>query len=164
MADQSDGLGRCPCCGAISGTTLAQSPALLAVCDVLVVRVLEAIGKLIIRWDRSRRDTDHRLHEVHTVWQPNAIPVPGKDRPLFDPPVEKSLQEAWDVIPAMLDNHGCCGVNSAQVTGMLDAYVRDLLITGTPHNLADLHYRFEAFLGIDLPPLTPAQHHTHAGR
>lgn len=167
MDDRADGLGRCPCCGAVSGTTLAQSPALLAVCDVLVVRALEAVGKIIIRTtDRSLRGPTETMprHEAHTVLRPQAVQLPGDTVPQFRPVVEKALHGAWDVVPAMLDTHGCCGVNSAQVTGMLDGYVRDLLITGTPHDLAKLHYRFEAFLGVDLPPLTPAQHRTHAGR
>jgi KaiC/GvpD/RAD55 family RecA-like ATPase len=35
---------------------------------------------------------------------------------------------------------------------MLDQYVRDLLVTGTPHDLEELRYRFQAKLGIEVPP------------
>lgn len=138
----------CPVCGAYSGATLSQAPALLAVCDVLVVRALEAVGKRIVRAERSRynRKGNKPWHEAHTIWTPD----PGM--------VNKGLEGSWDVIPAMLDNHGCCGVTSVQVQQMIDAYVRDLLITGTIHNMTDLRYRFEQFLGIPLvepEPYTP---------
>lgn len=138
----------CPCCGAITGTKLAQAPALLAVCDVLVVRALEAVGKRIVRSGgrsmfprvQGRRNA-RAWHLAHTVRKPDAEMV------------NTALDGAWDIIPAMLNTHGCCGVNTEQVTSMLDSYVRDLLITGTAHNLRDLRYRFEKYLGIPLPVL-----------
>lgn len=140
----------CPCCGSYggSGATLAQAPALLAVCDVLVVRALEAVGKQIVRSVRSRhRILDTRpMYAAHTIWRPE------------EPMVVRGLKGAWDVIPALLDHHGCCGVTSRQVSEMVDAYVRDLLITGTHHNLSDLRYRFETYLGVPLAepePYTP---------
>lgn len=135
----------CPLCGAYSSTTLAQSPALLAVCDVLVTKALEKVGKMLARnsgnRQRARVASTTPWHQVHTIVQPTP-----KD-------IDKGLHGAWDVIPAMLDNHGCCGVTSRQVESMVDAYARDLLITGTPHRLPDLRYRFERFLGIPLPDL-----------
>lgn len=150
----------CPCCGAYSGTKLAQAPALLAVCDVLVVRALEAVGKHIVRsGGRSRyrsiqgRRTARAWHLAHTL--PGCQP----DNEMID----RALEGAWDVVPAMMSVHGCCNVTVAQVTRMLDGYTRDLLITGTAHNLRDLRYRFEKHLGIPLPvlpmpysPVTPA--------
>lgn len=135
----------CPLCGAYGGATLAQAPALLAVCDVLVVRALESVGRRIVRaGDRSTRGSRFRQmgnrpwHEAHTLWRPTPEMV------------DKGLFGSWDVIPAMLDNHGCCGITSRQVTDMVDAYVRDLLITSKGHNMGDLRYRFETFLGIPL--------------
>lgn len=139
----------CPVCGAISGTLLAQPPALLAVCDVLVVQALAAVGKRIVRAERARYNQKGTKpwHMAHTLWQP--------DTGMTD----KALEGAWDVVPAFLDSHGCCGVTSRQVTMMLDKYVRDLLITGTPHDLGELRYRFESYLGIELAapskPYTP---------
>lgn len=131
----------CPVCGAYSGATLAQPSALLAVCDVLVVRALESVGKRIVRVDRSRfsRMNGKPWHLAHTIWQPD------------ESMMNKALHGAWDVVPAMLDSHGCCGVTSRQVTAMMDSYVRDLLITGTTHNLSDLRYRFENRLHVTLP-------------
>lgn len=135
----------CPLCGAYSGTTLAQASALLAVCDVLVVRALEAVGKRIVRADRSRfkRLGTRPWHFAHTIWTP--------DQTMTD----KGLAGSWDVIPAMLTNHGSCGATVAEVQSMIDQYVRDLLITGTPHRLDELRYRFERFLGIELEAAEP---------
>lgn len=133
----------CPCCGAYTGATLAVSSPLLAVCDVLVIRALEVAGKRIVRGERSRfRVLGTRpWHVAHTIWRPDQSHV------------NKSLQNAWDVIPALLDTHGCCGVTSRQITDMLDRYTSDLLLTGTPHNLTDLRYRFSTVLGIQVAPL-----------
>jgi hypothetical protein len=120
---------------------LSTASPLLAVCDVLVVRALEVAGKRIVRAERSRYRVlgTRPWHVAHTIWRPTPEHV------------TKSLQNAWDVVPAMLDSHGCCGVTSRQVTEMLDQYASDLLITATPHNLTDLRYRFESVLGISIP-------------
>jgi len=45
---------------------------------------------------------------------------------------------AWDVVPALLDNHGCPGVDSGRVVTLLDAYVSQLATHGAPHTLARL--------------------------
>lgn len=135
----------CPMCGSYGGETLAQAPALLAVCDVLVVRALENVGKQIVRHERNR----HRLlntrpyYTAHTVWKPDSFML------------DRGLRGAWDVIPALLDNHGCCGVTSRQVAEMVDSYVRDLLVTGTGHRLTELRYRFETYLGVPLAEPVP---------
>lgn len=128
----------CTCCGAPSDHD--QSEVLVAVCNVLVTKALETVGKWIVRIERSRFKAldaaNLRVHQAHTRW-----PVP-------DGIVDRALRGAWDVVPAMLDQHGCCGVESRAVVDMLDQYVHDLVITGTPHTLAELHYRFEARLGL----------------
>lgn len=147
-SSETEPVTACPCCGSITGTTLAQAPALLAVCDVLVVRALEAVGKHIVRADRHRYPAmrGRPWHTAHTLWRPE----PQR--------VDKGLQGAWDVVPAMLSAHGCCGVTARQITTMLDDYARDLLITGTQHDLSELRYRFESRLGIIVPapePYTP---------
>lgn len=141
---------RCQCCGGYtsSALALAQPPALLAVCDVLVIRALEQVGKRIVRVERSRfRTLNNRpWHTAHTIWRPE------------DTIIDKGLAESWDVIPAMMDVHGCCGVTSRQVTQMIDSYVRDLLVTGTAHSFHALHYRFERFLGVPVAvPSPPSQ-------
>lgn len=139
-------VGVCPVCGSYSGSVLSTASPLLAVCDVLVVRALEVAGKRIVRAERSRfRVLGTRpWHVAHTIWRPTQEHV------------AKSLTNAWDVVPAMLDAHGCCGITSRQVVEMLDKYASDLLITGTAHNLTDLRYRFESVLGIEIPE------HAHA--
>lgn len=134
--------GPCPVCGTYSLNPQAQSSALLGVCDVLVIRALETVGKRIVRVDRSRyqRLGGKPWHLAHTIWQPEASMI------------DKALLGAWDVVPPLLDVHGCCGITSAQVAGLLDQYCRDLLITQTGHDVTELRYRFEAFLGLVVPP------------
>jgi hypothetical protein len=75
-------------------------------------------------------------HVAHTIWQPE------------DDVVTKALRGAWDVVPALLGAHGCCGITSRQVADMLDSYVHDLVVTGTLHTLPELAYRFTDRLGL----------------
>lgn len=130
--------GVCPVCGGRSILPEGASSALVAVCDVLVVKALEQVGKWIVRAERSRYRTlgTRPWQAAHTIWQPG------------DAMVTKALRSAWDVVPALLDTHGCCGVTSRQVTHMLDEYVHDLTLTGTQHSIQELAYRFESRLGL----------------
>lgn len=139
----------CPVCGAYSILHERQTSALLAVCDVLVLKALEAMGKWIVRAERSRfRQLGTRpFFEAHTLWQPT------------DDVVSKALRGAWDVVPAMMDTHGCCDVTVRQVTEMLDSYVHDLAITGTQHRIEELSYRFTDRLG--LPVYLELSEHEH---
>lgn len=120
----------CPCCGAYRGTTLQTRAALLAVCDVLVTKALEAVGKRIVRSDRSRfaQLESRPWHLAHTLW-------PARE------PDMRGLDSHWLVIPALLEAHAS-GVTVEAVVDMVDSYARDLLITGTPHDLDNLRYRF----------------------
>ena len=128
----------CPVCGAYSLAPDAQTSTLVAVCDVLVLKALETMGKYIVRADRSRfRVLGTRpWYAAHTLWKAT------------DEIVDKALRGAWDVVPALLYQHGCCGVTTLQVVGMLDCYVHDLVITGTEHCTDELLYRFEAHLAL----------------
>lgn len=130
----------CPCCGARSLLPGDRTLALLAVCDVLVVKALETMGKWIVRQERSRHRAlgSQPMHTAHTIWQPD------------DTIVSKALRSAWDVVPPLLDSHGCCDLTSRQLTSMLDEYVHDLVITGTRHSLDELEYRFDSRLGLRL--------------
>lgn len=109
---------------------------ILVVCDVLVLKALEQMGKWIVRADRSRYRLlgDRPFWVAHTLWQPD------------DRTVDKALKNAWDIVPAVVEP--CCGVTHAQVATALDRYVHDLVITGTSHTLAELTYRLHR-LGID---------------
>jgi len=128
----------CPVCGAYSLAPEGDTSALLAVCDVLVLKALEAMGKWIVRIERSRHRAlgTRPFYLAHTLWPPS------------DDIVTRALRGAWDVVPALLDGHGCCDVTSRQVTEMLDSYVHDLVITGTAHQLPELAYRFTNSLGL----------------
>jgi hypothetical protein len=127
--------------------------ALLAVCDVLVVKALEKVGYWIVRAARER----HRVMGARPYYLAHTLyPVP-------DEIVDKALRGAWDVVPAMLDTHGCCEVTSRQVTELLDSYVHDLVITGTAHTQHEIHYRFTSRLGIGEAVTTHDDHdHDHA--
>ena len=129
----------CPCCGAFRGTTLQTRAALLAVCDVLAVKALEAVGKRIVRADRSRfaKLADRPWHLAHTLWP-------------ADEPDMRGLAAHWEVIPALLAAHSVEGVTVGAVVDMIDSYARDLLITGTPHDLDGLRYRFARYLGLEV--------------
>jgi len=105
-----------------------DATALVAVVDVLVVKALEAVGKRIVRQDRARfnRLKGRPFHEAHVLWPTDIITV------------GKATRGAWDVVPALLDNHGCPGVDSGRVVTLLDAYVSQLATHGAPHTLARL--------------------------
>lgn len=147
MAD----LGSCPVCGARSLGPAVQIGSLLAVCDVLVVKTLEQIGKRIVRAERSRfrLKGTHPWHEAHTLW------------PTSEAEVSKALKGAWDVVPALLDGRGCYDVTARQVSEMLDEYIRDLVITGTAHNTRDLEYRFTSRLGLPVITMETVDEHQH---
>jgi len=134
----------CPCCGAYSLLPDVQTVTLVAVCDVLVLKALERVGTFILRGSRQRYDIvrSRPLSVIHTIWQAD------------DEQTAKALRGAWDVVPALLDIHGeCCDVTAIQVTEMLDGYVHDLVLTGTPHTLhgeGGLEYRFATRLGLPI--------------
>ena len=135
----------CPCCGAYSLAPDTQTTILVAVCDVLVVKALERVGSFILRGpDRKRYDAAEGVprHSIHTVWRaPDELTA-------------RALRGAWDVVPALLDSHGCCDVQSEDVIAVLDAYVHDMVVTGTEHTVrgdGGLEYRFTTILGLELP-------------
>lgn len=105
-----------------------DATALVAVVDVLVVKALESVGKRIVRADRARFNQlkGRPFHEAHVLWPTDIITV------------GKATKGAWDVVPALLDNHGCPGVDSGRVVTLLDAYVSQLATHGAPHTLARL--------------------------
>ena len=131
----------CPMCGAYSLLPDSSSTALLAVCDVLVLKALETMGKRIVRVHRRRYAElgDTPWHEAHRLWPPDQVLI------------AKTLKGAWAVVPAMVDQHGCCGIPSHRIVQMLDEYVRDLALTGEVHSTAELRYRMVTRLEVDLP-------------
>lgn len=143
--------GVCPVCG---GRTLAPegaSSALLAVCDVLVFKTLETLGKKIVREGRERfRALGTRpWYEAHTIWQVSPAVV------------TRALSRAWDVVPALLDTHGCCGVTSVQVTAMLDSYLSEIVLGGRHHSITALAQRFERDLGLPVYLIPQGVSHVH---
>jgi hypothetical protein len=132
----------CPVCGAYSLLPEQQTVTLVAVADVLCIKALERVGQFITRASRQRYQLaqGRPMHVIHTIWQAT------------DEQTERALRGAWDVVPVLLDIHGgCCDVTALQVTSMLDDYVHDLVVTGTPHTLhgeGGLEYRFATRLGL----------------
>lgn len=121
-------------CNSCGHTPVAS---ILAVSDVLVVRALETVGKRIVRADRNRFNTlgDRPWHEAHLIWRPDEAMV------------DKAMKGAWDVLPAMLQNHDGSGVITAmQLQDVIDSYVRLLLFNQTPHHLNSLRVRIESSL------------------
>lgn len=112
---------------------------LLAVGDTLVLKVLETMGKRLVRTKRSRYQIigDAPFHLAHTVWQ------------VDDEEATKALRGAWDIVPLLVARH-CeeCGEDADDVIAVLDDYVHDLVITGTPHRVEELGYRFGTRLGM----------------
>lgn len=113
---------------------------LFAVSDTLVFKALETMGKRLVKTDRSRFKMLGRqpVHVAHTLWQ------------VDDREVAKALRGAWDILPDLMDRHPeGCEFTSDQLILVLNTYVHDLVITGTPHSLADLEYRFISKLGVE---------------
>lgn len=131
---------QCPVCSAYSLAPDREVTALVAVCDVLVYKALEALGKYIVRQDRSRFNElgGRPFYLAHTLWQPT------------DEIVDKACRWAWDVVPALLNVYGPSGMIAADdVVNTLNSYVHDLAITGTPHTLKELNYRLTTRLGLE---------------
>jgi hypothetical protein len=147
----------CPVCGAVSLSPDASISTLLAVCDVLVFKALEKAGGFIRREsgisrvqnrDYLIRRDSIPMHLVHTYW------AAGDDI------VSKALENAWDVVPFVLDTHGgCCDYDSAQVIALLDKYVHDLVITSTPHDIDELAGRMRRQLGLPVYRTTEERHY-----
>jgi hypothetical protein len=126
----------CACCGSYTQTTLALQPSLLSVCDVLVLKALETLGKRIVRVERSRyaRRGDTPWYLVHLLWQPD------------DRMIDKALEGAWDVVPAILGQPGHDGLTAKHLTVMLDDYTRHIVRQGIGHSPQELRWRFEQAL------------------
>lgn len=136
--------GRCPCCGGYSLTPPEGAAILLAVCDVLVIKALESLGRYIVRVERSRWAAlgDRPRYIAHTLWPP------------YDEMVDKALRGAWDVVPALIDVYAPRGgpraLDPAEVGTVLDSYVHDLAITGREHSVDLLTERLSVQLHLPL--------------
>ena len=134
----------CPVCGAYSLPPGERYTVLLAVCDVLVVKALEQLGKYLTRAERSRFNAlgERPFSEAHTIWRaPDTL-------------VCKALRNTWDVVPLLVASHGPDAVDADSVVAMLDEYVHDLAVSGYSHSIQQLAYRFVTRLS--LPVQEPA--------
>lgn len=126
---------RCPTCG-----QHIERPAdpLVAACDMLVVRALELLGKRVVTRARRGRweQTNLPWHQAHVLWQADGAQV------------NAALADAWTPVPEVIEEHGCCGASPAQLTAVLDRYVRDLVQMKMGHDVTELRYRLGAYLGV----------------
>jgi hypothetical protein len=98
-----------------------------------VMRALELIGKRVARDGRARFGAMQRSgmdwSDVHTVWKPEPHHV------------EAALAGAWNVLPRMVNEHGCCSLQERKLTLLLDGYVRELVFSMQPHKFEELERR-----------------------
>lgn len=128
---------RCPWCGGDAPVALVYDP-LVAASDVLIMRALELIGKRLVTRHRRGAWESKRLpwYHAHLFWQADADSV------------NSALSDAWVSIPAVLSEHGCCGITEEELTTILDRYVRDLVLRQVGHDVKELRYRLSAYLGV----------------
>jgi hypothetical protein len=116
------------------------------VCDVLVIKALDSLGRKIVRQPRSRfKEFNGRpWHVAHTLWRADP-----KD-------VDRTLDTAWDVLPALLATRraDALGVSPEVVTKCLDEYVRLLLEHDLEHEHTKLRYWLAGKIGLTFPPET----------
>jgi hypothetical protein len=95
-----------------------------------VMRALELVGKRVARDGRSRygamQKSGKGWHEAHTIWRPEPHQV------------EAALSGAWATLPRLAAEHGCCSLAGPDLATLLDGYVRGLVLSGRPHEFADL--------------------------
>lgn len=115
----------CPACGHV------EIEPLVAACDVLVRRALELLGKRTLtgKMRRPRPDwtTAYLFHHIE----------PDK--------LEKSLADAWELIPHVVVTHGCCGIQEEELELALTSYVIDLVLDHAPHTSDLLAEKLSAF-------------------
>lgn len=107
-----------------------SSRVLLAACDLAVVRALELIGKRIVRNGGSNyaamRSSGKSWHQAHAVWSPTPTQL------------DAALKSAWDYIPELVEQHGCCGMDARTLQEALDDYVRTLCAIRAEHSFERL--------------------------
>lgn len=98
---------------------------MFAICDALVLRVLEITGRRIASHDRSRfkalATQDEQLSAAHVHW------------PLSKEQAVKHLNTAWDSLPVLMNEYNP-QLASENVATVLQRYTVDLLTTGTRHS------------------------------
>lgn len=113
--------------------------SLAAACDMAVLRALELVGKRVARDGRARYGAMQRSgrewHEAHTIWRPEPSMV------------DAALHGAWAILPRLASEHGCCSLVEPELLALLDAYVRELVFSGRPHEFEALERRLSDAVG-----------------
>lgn len=109
-----------------------KTAVLVAVCDVLVTKALESLGKWIVRTDRSRFKVmaGRPFNEAHMLWT--------ADREM----VGKALKGAWDVVPPLMATYAD-HLEPDAVIAELSEYVIELALFRRQHTVDQLARRIE---------------------
>jgi hypothetical protein len=98
--------------------------ALVAACDVLVRRALELVGKRTMTGSMRRPKPDWPTVYLNHMIDPEKL--------------QRSLLDAWELIPHVVAAHGCCGITSTELELTLTSYVIDIVIEPRPHTTEEL--------------------------
>ena len=131
----------CPVCGAASIAPSSRRSTLLAVCDALVIKTLEKLGKSTARQHRPL----YRLHTERGVAWPELYLHAAEVTPAA---TDLALEGAWDVAASLLDAHGLTEVDAPTLERFLSQYVHDLTRYRLRHTAEALADRFEQVLGL----------------
>lgn len=115
---------------------------ILVACDALVDRALVKAGNWIVRKSRDRQGIIRGQYRgsAHVYW-----PLQDEHR------IEVLLRDAWDHVDTMARRYGWTdSVDTERLRSLLQEYTRDLLMTGTRHNVGDLAYRLETRAGLSM--------------
>lgn len=118
--------GVCPGCGSHG----AQEPLVIG-CHLLVLRVLEVLGKRIVRVPRSRYEAlgDVPVEYAHTMWRARARDV------------DAVLDGAWRHVPALLAIYAPHDADATrEVQQRLDRVVREVVAEQRPPHRADVRF------------------------
>ena len=120
--------------------TYEKLDRLLIVCDVLVHKALETLGRRLLKESRDRFKVvpDRYRSVAHAYW------------PTSDDTVSKVLRGSWDLVPSLLVDYGMDDIEADRLTEVLDSYTHDLAVSGTLHSRDELAYRLRSKLGLDV--------------
>jgi hypothetical protein len=116
-----------------------QCREILYAAHVGVLRALEVAGKRLITKDRHHRgryqDVPPHLRHVrkHAPGVPDNIPI---GVPVRDEDLDRLLRGVWDLLAEAIPGR-------PDVVTVADTYVRQLLVTGEPHQLRYLEWAFD---------------------
>lgn len=104
--------------------------AALAAIDVLVLAVLQRVGRSIRKRDRARWASPYPLEVFHCQWQPDPKAVGA------------ALADTWPLIPHVLAEHAP-HLTEAEIRPTIERYVRELIAGRRGHSTDELRWMLE---------------------